>query len=116
LLAQVLRNAVRVLDRGRVDDAETAGKRTGERFLQRAQLLVVGGRAYDLVHEIRTVESAHDRLGERDAELRDDVFAHRGSGGCGEREDGRVSERRHDAAEIQICRAEVVSPLRDAVG
>src|SRR5579872_1629320 len=111
LLAQIFRDRVRVLDRGGVDDAELVFERSGERFLQRAKLIVVGGGAHDFVDEVRTIEPAHDRLGVRNAQLSYDVFAHgRGSGGR-QRKHGGMSERRDDAPEIQVCRPEIVAPL-----
>ena len=56
------------------------------------------------------------RAGLCNPKLGDDVVLHGGRGGGGEGDDGRGAKRGQVLAEHAVVGAEVVAPLRDAVG
>jgi hypothetical protein len=57
-----------------------------------------------------------EAVGGVQAELGDDVVLHEGRGGRGEGDDRRGAQGGQALAEQAVVRAEVVAPLRDAVG
>ena len=116
LLVEIVLNFERVLDRRRVDDAGAlervvAGEERGE-DLELVGFFVGLARFVD---QVRAIESADDRLDVIDAELVQDVFAHRRRRGRRQRQHGRMAELGDHAAERQIRGPKVVAPLTDAV-
>lgn len=70
----------------------------------------------DMVKQVGPVEGGPDQPRIAQAEPGEDVLFHGGGGGRRERRDRTVREPLHKAGQGQIVRAEVVSPLRNAVG
>ena len=84
---------------------------------QHRLLLALARRLDHVVAQVRAIEPDvdHRRVGIREAELREDVVLDLRRRGRGQREHRRLAERAHRFAEAEVRRAEVVTPLRDAV-
>ena len=105
-------NGLSRFDRGGVDDAAAARRlRNAQRVLK---LLVVVRDVHDPEVQIRTEDARVDD-GERPSQLAADILddgLRRRRSQCEQR---RAPERIDSAADLEKSRAEVVSPLRDAV-
>ena len=66
--------------------------------------------------QVGAVEAGDADIGVVEAEALADVVAHEGVGGGGQSDDGRVAQAGSGGAEVAVAGAEVVAPLRDAVG
>ncbi len=73
-------------------------------------------RGDDPVCQVRAVEARHHHLGRAHLQGAQDVLADAGGGRRGQGEHGRAPEVPHGAWQEQVVGAEVVAPLRDAVG
>ena len=73
-------------------------------------------RGEDPVGQVRAVEARDDHLGRAHLEGAQDVLADAGGRRGRKGEHGRVPEVPHGARQEQVVGAEVVAPLRDAVG
>ena len=79
------------------------------------QLLLLAADADGMEAEVGAVKASDANVGVVEAEARDDVVAHKGVGGGGEGDDGRIAEAGAGGAEVAVAGAEVVAPLGDAV-
>ena len=101
-----------LLARGTVDDPRFPGVPV-EKGQQLGVEVLLG---QDVVKQVGPVEGGPDQPRIAQAEPGEDVLFHGGGGGRRERRDRTVREPLHKAGQGQIVRAEVVSPLRNAVG
>ena len=101
-----------LLARGTVDDPRFPGVPV-EKGQQLGVEVLLG---QDVVKQVGPVEGGPDQPRIAQAEPGENVLFHSGGGGRRERRDRTVREPLHKAGQGQIVRAEVVSPLRNAVG
>ncbi len=95
-----------------VDDARHVGK-FFQVVRQKSHLV---GRMFDLKKKILAVEARDQRVRVREIELRDDVRPDLVRRRCGERGQHRAAGERGDGGrDVEVRRAEVVPPVRDAV-
>ncbi len=103
-----------VLAGRRIDDARL--RRVDDARDQRLALVLLLREALDREANVRSVEAAHHDPRLAHPQSLNDLPSHRGRRGCGERQDTGMRERLDDCAQAKVLRAEVVSPLADAVG
>ena len=102
----------RGLAAGAIDDAALAGTGLEEREDLAVGLLL----GDDAVGEVVAIEAADDDGGVDKVEMADDVLSDATGGGGGEGHDGDAGKTIAERAELMVLRAEVVAPLRDAMG
>ncbi len=109
---QRLGQPLHALARGAIDDAALALVAAHEVHHLARRL----GLAREGEVEVRPVERAHEDARAALEEPGDDLVAGAGIGAGGDRDDRRVAERVGGGAQLHVFRAEVVAPLRDAMG
>ena len=67
------------------------------------------------VVQVRTVETALENSSVRHAEVLLDILLHFRRSRCGQRNDRRLTDTLHHAADLTVLRTEIMSPFRDTV-
>ena len=112
---QGLGKGLDALTGGAVDDGGSLVAEGLQELGDLVQLLLLAADADGVEAEVGAVETGDTDVGVVEAEALDDVVAHKGVGGGGEGDDGRVAEAGAGGAEVAVAGAEVVAPLGDAV-
>src|SRR5919106_3939006 len=103
-----------LLARRGVDDAGRPGAAYHIEYARQLVFLLLCGD--DPVGQVGAIEARHDHLRRAHLERDQDVLPDAGRRRCREGEYGRVTEIPYGARQEQVVGAEVVAPLRDAVG
>ena len=112
LIAEKSSGLVDLLARQAVDDTcvATTLAEEGHQLLARRFL------GHDAVEDVRPVETGKETLGALQVQALDDLFAGAHVGGGGQGDARHMREQLGQLAQLQVFRAEVMAPLRHAVG
>ncbi|MNF56383.1 hypothetical protein D3C84_378670 [compost metagenome] len=112
LLAEERGHFVDFLARQAIDDARIAAALGKKREQLLARLLL----GHDAIEDVRPVETRQEALGVLQVQARDDLFAGPLVGGGGQGDARYMGKQLGQLAQLQVFGAEVMTPLRNAVG